>query len=109
MKNKSGYEVLFDEFEYKGHKSHYFYDIPFEVFIEGVRAYFEQQMVTLDGKDTDIWNALSKYPEIFDDVEDEMVDWFKEHCKEDAFEEYKEVVEEDIELDSDDNVWMHED
>jgi len=108
-KNKSGFEVLFDEFEYKGHKSHYFYEIPFEKFIEGVRVYFDNQMVTLDGTDNAVWNALVQFPDIFDTVEYEMEDWFKEHCREDAFEEYKEQVEEDIELDVDDSVWDHED
>ena len=95
--NKTRYEVLYNDFEYKGHKSHYFYYIPFETFIEGVRAWFDQQMITLDGKDNDIWNALVG-TDIFDTVEEEMEDWFLEHCKEDAFEEYKEQVEEDIEL-----------
>ena len=95
--NKTNYEVLFDNFEYKGHKSHYFYEIPFDTFINAVRAWFDQQMITLDGKDNDIWNALVS-TDLFDTIEYEMKDWFLEHCKEDAFEEYKEKVEDDIEL-----------
>lgn len=106
--DKTNYEVRFDDFEYKGHKSYYFYYIPFDTFIDGVRAWFDQQMINIDGKDNDIWNALVS-TDLFDTVESEMEDWFKEHCKEDAFEEYKEQVEEDIELDVDDNVWDHKD
>lgn len=99
-KNKSGYEVRFDDFEYKGHKGYYYYEIPFEMFIEGVRAYFDYKSINLDGTDNAIWNAFVEFSDIFDDVESEMEDWFKEHCREDAFEEYKEQVEDDIELDS---------
>lgn len=95
--DKTNYSVYFPEFEYKGHKSHYFYYIPFDTFINGIRAWFDQQMITLDGKDNDIWNALVS-TDIFDTVEEEMKDWFLEHCKEDAYEEYKAEVEEDIEL-----------
>lgn len=96
--DKTNYEVLFNDFEYKGHKSYYFYEIPFDTFVEAVRVWFDQQMITIDGKDNDIWNALVE-TNVFDQVERDMESWFLEHCKEDAFEEYKEKVEDDIELD----------
>lgn len=100
MRNdKTKYEVLYNDFEYKGHKSHYFYDIPFDTFIEGVRKWFDQQMITLDGKDNDIWNALVS-TDVFETVEYEMKDWFLETCRDAAFEEYKEEVEDDIELEA---------
>ena len=109
MKNdRTEYEVLYKDFDYKGHKSHYFYEIPFDKFMEGVRAYFDNQMINIDGKDNDVWNALVDL-ECLDNLFYAMEDWFEEHCREAAFEEYKEVVEEDIELDIDDNVWNHED
>lgn len=97
--NKTRYEVLYDDFEYKGHKSHYFYYIPFETFINGIRQWFSDKMINLDGKDNDIWNAFVDVEDFFDTIEYDMEDWFRETCKEDAFEEYKEQVEEDIELD----------
>lgn len=96
--DKTRYEVYYPEFEYKGHKDSYFYEIPFDTFIEGVREWFDRQMINIDGKDNDIWNTLVEFG-VFDAVESDMEEWFKDKCKEDAFEEFKERVEEDIELD----------
>ena len=96
--DKTNYSVYFTDFEYKGHKDSYIYDIPFDTFIDGVREWFARQMINLDGKDNDIWNALVEF-NIFDEVEFDMAEWFRETCKDAAFEEFKEKVEEDIELD----------
>lgn len=90
-KNKSGYDVYYD-FEYRGHKEPFDYDIPFETFMKGVVKYFDDNMVTLDGKDTDVWNILYEL-DCLDEIFDKMEDWFKEHCKEDAYEEYKEYID----------------
>ena len=92
-KNKSGYDIYFEDFEYKGIKDELFsYDIPYEKFMDGVRAYFDNQFVTIDVKDNDIWNALVDL-NVLDDIFEAMKDWFKEHCREDAYEEYKDYVE----------------
>lgn len=91
-KNKSGYDIYYYDFEYKGKNDPFNYEIPYEVFMNGVRTYFDNQMVTIDGKDNDIWNILAEL-DVLDDIFDTMEDWFKEHCKEDAYEEYKEYID----------------
>ena len=90
-KNLSGYDVMY-EFDYKGKKETFFYDIPYETFMDGVREYFDNQMVTIDGKDNDIWNILVEL-ECVDTIFDIMEDWFKDYCEEAAYEEYKEYIE----------------
>ena len=90
-KNKSGYYVYIP-CEYKGHKEDYCYDIPYEKFMEGVREYFDNQFVTLDGKDNDVWNVLVDL-ECLDAIFEAMEDWFEEHCKEEAQEEFEDYVE----------------
>ena len=92
-KNRSGYDIDY-EFEYKGFQERYYYDIPFEVFMEGVRKYFSDKMVNIDGKDVDIWNALVELESyVMDNIFDSMEDWFKDRCKDDAYEGYKDYVE----------------
>lgn len=98
--DKTKYDILYDEFDYKGHKSHYFYDIPFDDFVEGIREYFNQNLVTIDGTDNAIWNSFVGVEDFMDFIVNEMEEWFKDRCKDDAFEEYKEKVEEDIELEN---------
>jgi len=98
--DKTKYDILYDEFDYKGHKGHYFYDIPFDDFVEGIREYFNQNSVNIDGTDNAIWNSLVGIDDFMDWIVDEMEEWFKDRCKDDAFEEYKEQVEEDIELEN---------
>ena len=90
-KNKSGYDVDY-KFEYRGMEERYYYDIPFETFVEAIRAYFDSQMVTIDGKDNDVWNVCASL-EILDDIYDAMEDWLKERCEKDAYEEYKDYIE----------------
>ena len=91
-KNKSGYSIMYDDFEYKGIKELFDYDIPFDLFMEGVRRYFDNQMVTIDGKDSDVWNVLVEL-ECLDYIFGTMEDWFKEYCKDYAYEEYQDYVE----------------
>lgn len=90
-KNESGYDIDY-RFNYKGHEENYFYDIPFEKFMEGVVKYFDNQMVTIDGKDNDVWNALADL-DVLDNIYDAMEDWFREHCEKDAYEEYKDYID----------------
>ena len=97
MDNKTKYSVFFQDFEYKGHKSNYLYYLPFEAFIEGVRSWFNDHMINIDGKDNDIWNTLVEFDDVFDEIEFAKAEWFREHYREDAFEEFKEQVEDDIE------------
>lgn len=93
-KNDSGYELYYKDLdEYKGHKEEtYIYDIPYEVFMEGVRKYFDNQLVNIDGKDNDIWNALVDL-ECLQNVFDAMEDWFMDRCRKDAIEEYHEYID----------------
>ena len=90
-KNKSGYDLDY-EFEYRGIQENYYYDIPFETFMEAVIKYFDNQMVTIDGKDNDVWNALADL-DVLDNIFDAMSDWLRERCEKDAYEEYKDYVE----------------
>ena len=90
-KNKSGYDVSY-VFEYRCIQDRYYYDIPFETFMEGLVKYFDNQMITIDGKDNDVWNAFADL-EVLDNIYDAMEDWFKERCEKDAYEEFKEYVE----------------
>ena len=97
--NKTQYDIKYDELTYKGHTKWYFYDLPFEDVIEAIRQYFRDRMIDLDGKDNDIWNTFIEFDGAIDDIVYEMEDWLKERCYDDAFEEYKEDVEELILLD----------
>ncbi len=92
--DKTRFSLMYEGFEYKGYSENYYdYDIPFDTFIEGIRKYFDNQMINLDGKDNDIWNAFVDL-DCLDNIFEAMEDWFHEYCKEDAFEEFKEYVEE---------------
>lgn len=94
-KNGSGFEVEYKDFKYKGyHEDYFFYEIPFEKFCDGIRKYFDDRLVTLDGTNTAIWNTLVEFGEdALDTIFDELEDWFKEECKEDAYEEFKDYVD----------------
>lgn len=90
-KDKTNYNVYYD-FSYKGISEDYSYDIPFKSFMDAVRAYFDNQLIVLDGTNNAIWNALSDL-EVLDTIFDVMEDWLKDECEEDAYEEFKEYVE----------------
>ncbi len=92
--NKTRFDILYKDFEYKGVKESFFYDIPFDIFMEGVRTYFDNQLITLDGTDNDIWNAFVDL-ECLDNIYEAMEDWFKDRCRDLAYEEFKEMVEEE--------------
>lgn len=108
MAKKTGYYIDYD-FEHKGHEDKYYdYELSFEEVMKGIRKYFDNQIVTLDGTDTAVWNALVVLgDDIIDNILDEVMDYLKEECKDNAYEEYKEYVdwyydEDDV---SDDDPW----
>ena len=103
--DKTGYDIKFDDMTYKGKTKWYFYDVPFADVIDAIREYFSQNMITLDGKDNDIWNSLVEFDGVIDDIVYQMTDWLKERCYDDAFEEYKEEVEELLELEAEEEYW----
>ena len=93
MKSRSGYSIWY-EFEYEGYKEDFSYDIPFEVMCNAIRKYFDDNMVNLDGTDTDIWNTIVTFgSDALDTIFEEEEDWLKEQCENEAFEEFKDYVE----------------
>ena len=95
--NKTDFYIYYD-LEYKGHKESYSYDIPFDIFVEGIRKFFDDRMAPIDGTDNAVWNVIADLGEdAFDHIFDEMEDWFKERCKEPAEEEFREWAEEYLE------------
>lgn len=94
-KNSSGFEVTYHDFEYNGYKDDYFfYDVPFDIFCDGIRKYFDDKLVTLDGTDNAIWNTMVELGEdTLQNIFDAMEDWFTEQCRDGAYEEFKEYVE----------------
>ena len=93
-KSKSGYTILYKGFDYKGRVDEWDYEIPFETFMDAVRKYFQNQLVTIDGTDNAIWNVLMDLGDyVLDDIFDTMEDWLREKCANDAYEEYAEWVD----------------
>lgn len=83
-----------EDFEYKGHTETFTYDVKFDDLMDAIRQYFDNNLVILDGTDTNVYNALVGLGEdVMDNLFDKMEDWLKEHCKEKAFEEYKEYID----------------
>ena len=80
------------DFEYKGYKETWTYEIPADVICDMIRAYFDKQLITIDGTDTSIFNAFSGL-DVIDEIFDEMEDWLKEQCEEKAYEEFKDWVD----------------
>ena len=98
-KDKTPYSIIYEGFEYNGYQEKYYnYEIPFDALIEGIRTYFDNQLIKLDGTDNAIWNAFIDL-DCLDIIVDTMEDWFLDYCKEDAYEEFKEYVEEWVEND----------
>jgi hypothetical protein len=56
-KNATGFDIEV-EFKFKDKVLTEFIDIPFEVFVEAFRQYSNYRDVTIDGKDTRVWNLL---------------------------------------------------
>lgn len=101
-KNETGYTLDYDDFEYRGYKERYYmYDVPFDDLMAAIREYFDNQLITLDGTDTSVFNALAEL-ECIDNIFDAMEDWLHDRCKEDAYEEFKEWV--DYYFDSDEEI-----
>ena len=91
-KNKSGYSLIYEDFEYQGINEMFSYEIPLDLFVDGVKTYFDNQMITLDGKDTDIWNIFNEL-DCLDTIFSIMEDWLKDYCKDYAYDEYKDYID----------------
>lgn len=101
--NKSGFEVdyMFKSPDNETEEKYFSYDVPFHVYMEGVRVYFDVYDVNIDGTDGHVFNSLSRLDALkeLEDVEF-FVDFLKEKCKEDAYEKFKEEFEEEKEFDN---------
>lgn len=93
--NKSGYEINYS-FEYKGYKDdYYFYSIPYSTLCEAIRNYFSQNSVDIDGTNNAIWNSLINLGEdVIESIVNDQQEWLEEKCREQAFEDFKDEVEE---------------
>lgn len=87
---------IYYKFEYRGYTENYSYEIPFEKKIEAIRQYFDDRLVTLDGTDNAVWNSLVDFDGLIDDILDEMEDWLYYECKDAAYEEFKEYVDDNF-------------
>ena len=83
---------IYYKFDYNGHEEDYSYELDFDDLMSAIRKYFDNQLINIDGKDNDVWNALSEL-ECIDTIIDVMEDWLYDHCKEKAFEKYKQYID----------------
>ena len=78
------------------------YEVPFDTLINGIRHYFKDNDVELDGRDKDIYNLMVSL-ECIESIlnEDSVINYYKKVCEEDAksffkeenLKEYKEKLE----------------
>lgn len=100
LENKSGFDIdyMFKSPDDETKEIWFYYDVPFYIYMNGVRAYFDAYDVNIDGTDSHIFNSLSNIGAIKELEDDEFfIDFLKEKCKDDAYEEFKEKFEEDRE------------
>ena len=91
--NETGYSIDY-EFDYKGHHENYDYELSFDELMKAIRKYFDDQLVVLDGTDTNVWNALiSLGRDAIDMIVEEESEFLKKECEEVAFEEFKDYVD----------------
>lgn len=78
------------EFEYKGKKESFSYEIPqAEIVCNGIRAMFAWHDVNVDAKDSDLVNCCYALGVEFEDNE-QFIEFCKKACEEDAREEFNE-------------------
>ena len=95
MKKETSYDLSYD-FEYKGYQEdNWYFPVTFEMLMEGIRQYFYERDVNLDGKDSDVWNALFELGgnSLIDDIFDEVEQYLTDTYKDDAYEAFKEEAE----------------
>ena len=107
-RNETGYTLDYNDFEYRGYKEKYYiYDVPFDALMLAIRTYFDNQLIDLDGTDTSVWNCLAEL-EVIETIFDAMEDWLKDYCKEDAYEEFKDWVDESFDSDEEIQAFMND-
>lgn len=94
--------VDYEDFEYKGKMKYYSYEVPFDVVCDGIRYYFDNQGVNLDGTNRCIWNAIVGLSAI-DELEDtdDVIKYCMDACRDIAYEEFVEGCKEDEEVEED--------
>lgn len=99
-----------------GNDTLFSYEIPYDVFMEEVRNYFDRKYdIKIDGKDNDIWNMLVDLGEeynadiIQDILDDKNVnESLKKKLEKDAKEKFDELCQEEYEDDKDEDFYDHE-
>lgn len=97
-KDKTSYDIWFKDFDYKGTKHNYFYNLTSDEVIQCIRDYFDKQLVVLDGTDTAVFNAIAHFDGVIDDIISESEEDLKVKYKDKAYEEF---VEEQREYEED--------
>ena len=88
------------------------YEVPFEVFIEAVKDYFDKHFdVVLDGKDKDVWNMFVDLGEkVNADIiqefieDDEIIKELQDRLEEEAHEKFDELCQEEAEENDDEDL-----
>ncbi len=103
LENKGGFYVdyMFKSPDNETEEKYFSYNVPFDVYMEGVKVYFDVYDVSIEGTDGNVFNSLLGLDALKELEEVEFfVDFLKEKCKEDAYEKFKEEFEEEKELDN---------
>ena len=63
--------------------------VPFDILMQAIRKFFDFRLVTLDGTDTNVWNALVDLGFDFDELEDneDVINYCRELYKGSSYEE----------------------
>ena len=93
MKYKSGYSIEFD-FEYRGYTDKYYeYELSEGELADGIREYFKKYSVNLDGTNSDVISSVGSIPDAINEILYDVNDYLQALCKDDAYEQYKEEIE----------------
>lgn len=98
------YQFKYDE---KSEERSFDFDVPFEEIIKGIEFYFSRNDVNIDGTNKDIWNLIVADLNCLDKIADDedVINYWKELLYEDAYDAFREEVEEETEwLDDEDNI-----
>lgn len=90
-KGETSYRLYY-HFTYEDYEDDYDYTVTFDDLMKAIRKYFDNFMINIDGKDSDVYNALNDLGCI-DEIFDIMENWLHDECEEKALEEYQDWVD----------------
>lgn len=92
---RSGFYIWY-KFKYNDDSSemYFSYNVPFDDYMKGLRAYFDVYDVELNGTDNHVYQVLDSLGAIENlEGDDYFTEYLTDKCKKDAFEEFKEEYE----------------